>query len=232
MPQRIDALNGRIRHAAERRLQSDQFAEGGGEVRIEPPPSVPMPIGPSPAATAAPAPLLLPPGVRSVFHGLRRDAEDAVVRDALPTELGRVGFSEKNRPRDATAPSTGALSAAMLFSKSFEPNVARTPLVGSLIETGTPCRRAELVATQDGGLGIVRRVQRRVGRHGAEGIEARFQPLDPIEHRPHDLDRRDLLCADRRGQLDGRQVTKFFAFMVSVRRASTVSREKVRPAPA
>src|SRR5215470_12021535 len=40
-------------------------------IRTEPPPSVPIPIGPSPAATAAAAPPLEPPGVRMRFHGLR-----------------------------------------------------------------------------------------------------------------------------------------------------------------
>src|SRR5690606_23700265 len=40
-------------------------------MRIEPPPSVPMAYGTSPAATIAAAPQLEPPGVLSVFHGLR-----------------------------------------------------------------------------------------------------------------------------------------------------------------
>src|SRR4029453_7892715 len=40
-------------------------------IRIDPPPSVPMASGPSPAATAALAPPLEPPGVRSVFQGFR-----------------------------------------------------------------------------------------------------------------------------------------------------------------
>src|SRR5580704_7860064 len=39
--------------------------------RIEPPPSVPSAAGTKPAATLAAAPPLEPPGVRSVFHGLR-----------------------------------------------------------------------------------------------------------------------------------------------------------------
>jgi hypothetical protein len=38
---------------------------------MEPPPSVPTCSGPSPAAAAAEAPPLEPPGVRSRFHGLR-----------------------------------------------------------------------------------------------------------------------------------------------------------------
>ena len=37
--------------------------------RMDPPPSVPTARGPSPAATAAPAPPLDPPGVMSRFHG-------------------------------------------------------------------------------------------------------------------------------------------------------------------
>src|SRR5438067_1709064 len=41
-------------------------------LRIEPPPSLPCAIGASPAATAAAAPPLEPPGVRAVSHGLRQ----------------------------------------------------------------------------------------------------------------------------------------------------------------
>ncbi len=40
-------------------------------MRMEPPPSVPTASGPRPAATAAPAPPLEPPGVSAGFHGLR-----------------------------------------------------------------------------------------------------------------------------------------------------------------
>jgi|SRR5215813_7867000 hypothetical protein len=41
-------------------------------VRIDPPPSLPLPTGHSPAATAAAAPPLEPPDVRSRFHGFRQ----------------------------------------------------------------------------------------------------------------------------------------------------------------
>ena len=37
--------------------------------RMLPPMSVPRPSGEAPAASSAPSPPLLPPGVRSVFHG-------------------------------------------------------------------------------------------------------------------------------------------------------------------
>src|SRR5688572_17047897 len=45
-----------------------QKADG---IRMEPAPSEPCASGPSPAATAAPAPALEPPVVISVFQGLR-----------------------------------------------------------------------------------------------------------------------------------------------------------------
>ena len=40
-------------------------------IRIEPPPSPPIPIGTMPDATAAAVPPLDPPGVKAVRHGLR-----------------------------------------------------------------------------------------------------------------------------------------------------------------
>ncbi len=40
-------------------------------MRTEPPPSLPMANGVTPAATDAPDPALLPPGVNARFHGLR-----------------------------------------------------------------------------------------------------------------------------------------------------------------
>src|SRR6184192_245773 len=50
-------------------------------IRIEPPPSLPCAAGASPAATAAAAPPLEPPGVREVSHGLRQSpfSSDSVI---------------------------------------------------------------------------------------------------------------------------------------------------------
>ena len=50
------------------RPNSPQQALG---IRIEPPPSPPMPAGTRPAATAAAVPPLEPPGERVASHGLR-----------------------------------------------------------------------------------------------------------------------------------------------------------------
>ena len=58
--------------------KSPQHDDG---MRIEPPPSLPCASGARPAATAAAAPPLEPPGVRAVSHGLRQSpfSSDSVI---------------------------------------------------------------------------------------------------------------------------------------------------------
>jgi hypothetical protein len=85
-------------------------------MRVEPPPSLPCAIGTSPAATAAPDPPLDPPGVRSVFHGLRL----APWRGSL---TGRIPYSGRlvvptttnpaSRSRRTTCASWGATKSCM-----------------------------------------------------------------------------------------------------------------------
>jgi hypothetical protein len=59
-----------------------------------------------------------------------------------------------------------------------------------LSDSGTPC---------SGPIG-----SRCVGRHQAEGIQARIDRLDPGQQRGGELDRRELLVADERGDLERR----------------------------
>src|SRR6516225_9017959 len=73
--------------------------------RIEPPVSVPMPPRISPAATAAPVPLLLPAVKCSVFHGLRAGGAGRS-KDGPPSANSRVA----NLPI-STVPAAASLSA-------------------------------------------------------------------------------------------------------------------------
>ena len=71
-------------------------------IRIEPPPSEPWASGASPAATAAAAPPLEPPGVRSGSHGLRQipfrtDSVTAVVPNS-----GVFVFPSTTKPASRT----------------------------------------------------------------------------------------------------------------------------------
>src|SRR5262249_60153982 len=51
---------------------SPKRPQPGAGIRTDPPPSLPWASGASPAATAAAAPPLEPPGVRDASHGLRQ----------------------------------------------------------------------------------------------------------------------------------------------------------------
>ena len=78
-------------------------------MRIEPAPSVPWARGPSPAATAAPAPPDEAPEVRSSFHGLRQGGPRRLSQLSLWPKLGVLVFPSRTAPvaprRAATAPS-------------------------------------------------------------------------------------------------------------------------------
>src|SRR5262245_10060651 len=109
-------------------------------MRTEPPPSVPMASGPSPAATAAPAPPDEPPGVRSSFQGLRvTPFSGESVTPLWPySELvlwaNTMAPASRNRATAGASASTGVLSVSLLPIEAGQP-LTRT---SSLIDTGTP----------------------------------------------------------------------------------------------
>src|SRR5450432_2038893 len=112
--------------------------------RMEPPPSVPTASGPKPAATAATAPALLPPGVCDRLHGLRvvplsglspmlfKPNPEVVV---LPSSTAPC-----SRSRATAGASSGLGSRALVV---FEPRRVGRPRWASrsLTDTGTPSSR-------------------------------------------------------------------------------------------
>src|SRR5256714_9188395 len=139
------------------RRPSDRETKGAGEtrpreglrptspqqdagMRIDPPPSLPCATGQRPAASAAPAPPLEPPGVRSVSHGLRQspfssDSVIAIVPNSGVFVLPRITKPASRIRREAFASNVGTLPANALHEY-----VVRSPAVSfrSLIEIGTP----------------------------------------------------------------------------------------------
>src|SRR5262245_52663044 len=114
-----------------------QNADG---MRIDPAPSEPCAIGPSPAATAAPAPALDPPVVIAVFQGCRV----APVRGQSPSPFqpnsGVVVLPRMIAPASRSRRTNGASVSGTRCSKMNEPPIVRTPRVSdrSLIERGIP----------------------------------------------------------------------------------------------
>src|SRR5215475_15380611 len=80
-------------------------------IRIEPPPSVPMASGPIPAATAALAPPLDPPGVRSRFHGLRVIPNTRLWVAPIHPIIGVLVFPSWMAPAASSRSTMGAFSA-------------------------------------------------------------------------------------------------------------------------
>src|SRR5258705_279457 len=109
-------------------------------MRPEPRPSVPMAIGPRPAATAAPAPPDEPPGVRATFQGLRvMPFSGESVTPLWPySELvlwaKTIGPASRSRATAGASASAGALSVSLLPIEAGHPSTRTS----SLIETGTP----------------------------------------------------------------------------------------------
>src|SRR5438045_8494238 len=97
---------------------------------MEPPPSEPIAMGPSPAATAAPAPPLEPAEVRSRSQGLRVGPNSRLsVGDFQPNSEVLV-LPSTIAPASLSRAAIGASSCGTWCSYTREPEVARTPRGG------------------------------------------------------------------------------------------------------
>src|SRR5690606_19211789 len=96
-------------------------------MRIEPPPSVACAIGSMPAATAAAEPPLDPPGVCSVFQGLRVGPKRCGSVTGIRPNSDEFVFPSTTRPA-ARQRRTSSLSAAGMFcANSLEAYVVGAP---------------------------------------------------------------------------------------------------------
>src|SRR5438132_10163301 len=117
---------------------SPQNAAG---IRVDPPPSLAVQAGSKPAATAAADPPLLPPGVRSGFHGLRVVPHALVwVKQVIPNSGAAVlptgtAPAARRRARCTESAATGGRPL-----NSSEPNDVGIPAQSSrsLTPMGTP----------------------------------------------------------------------------------------------
>src|SRR5690242_8556138 len=110
-------------------------------MRLDPPPSVPTPIGANPAATAAAAPPLDPPQVRDRSHGLAVHPNSGASVKHLWPNSGVVVLPMRIAPAALSLATQGESAAGTLSASAKEPKVVRTPavLTRSLTANGTPC---------------------------------------------------------------------------------------------
>ena len=176
-------------------------------MRMEPPPSVPMASGPRPAATAALAPPLEPPGVRSRFHGLRvtpkrrlcvAPIQPIVGVFVLPSWIAPAASHPLHHRRGLGRDVVGVEARA----EGRPDALGEDEVLGG--ERDTVQRPEPGAALRQRALGRARVAHRLLGRQRHEGVERRVQALDAPEHGLHHLHRRDLLPPDGGGHLRGR----------------------------
>ena len=155
-------------------------------MRIDPPPSLPVAIGHRYAATAAAAPPLEPPGVRSSVPRVPpRLAQPVLAGANHPLAPVRSSFPRMIAPAPLTRSTTAASRSGTLSLNSSDPMVVLIPAVFdvSLIGMGQTVQRAQLVSPDHGGLRL------RCGLHsGVPGqqqvrVQLRVEPVDALRSR-------------------------------------------------
>ena len=111
-------------------------------MRMDPPPSLPVAKGHKYAATAAAAPPLDPPGVRSVFQGLHPVIPKLFSHVPTMPNSGTLVLPKMMPPAARTRSTTAESRSGIRSLNTTEPEVVRIPLViwVSLMGIGSPCR--------------------------------------------------------------------------------------------
>ena len=151
-------------------------------MRIEPAPSVPCASGPSPAATAAPAPPLERAGRAVELPRVARRRAEQVVGHVLVAQVRRVGLAEDDRAgrrsRSATAPSSGTLCSKNLRAEGGAQAGRRLQV---LDRDGHAVQRSERVAAGHRRFGRAGGVHRPLGVQCEEGVQRPVQPSMRLE---------------------------------------------------
>ncbi len=109
-------------------------------MRIEPPPSAAWAMGAIPAATAAPAPLEDPPGVRPGSQGLREIPRASLSVNGTVPNSEVVVLPSRTKPASWNRRTTGSDAVAGVREAPADPCVVGQPATStrSLIGSGTP----------------------------------------------------------------------------------------------
>ncbi len=155
---------------------------------------MPWASGMSPAASAAAAPPLDPPGVRSRFHGFRVAPFSSDSVNATVPNSGVFVFPRITKPASRSRRTTAVSKSGMLSANARLEYVVRMPAVGvrSLIAIGTPRNGAALA----GGVGRPRVVDRLFATNGDERVQLGIDPCDPLQVELGELDRGDVPLPD------------------------------------
>ena len=149
-------------------------------IRIEPPVSVPIASGTSPAATAAADPPLDPPGTRSRFHGLRVDPRVGVLGGDSPRELVRTG--EPDDDRSGAAQRTNGRGIGFGTEPGADLGTVRVVGAGDVEDLLHPDRHTvQQSAPATTFVEIARVAERSLAANFGERADPRIETIDAIE---------------------------------------------------
>ena len=152
--------------------------------RIEPPPSVPIASGAMPAASAALAPPLEPPGVRSRFQGLRVTPCSGLSVSTLWANSGRLVVPIGIAPAAFTRAVTVASRSGTTSTDGERAVAHRHAADRDIVLDGDrhAVQRAQRVAAHHRGLGGAGRVHGLLRPQHGEDVEHRLQALGARQH--------------------------------------------------
>ncbi len=144
-------------------------------------PSEPSAIAARPAATAAPLPPLLPPGVRSVSHGLRVAPNSSVSVNDQSIISGTVVLPRMTAPASRSLRTTSASSA---LAGPYASGAVRRHLacdVDVVLDRDRHAEQRQPLTVVEAGLRDDRLLTRGVGQHDAVGPQLWIQPRDAVQ---------------------------------------------------
>ena len=174
-------------------------------MRMLPPPSLPVAMGHSPAARAAAAPPLEPPGVWAMFHGLRHGSP--IMCSVVPRwpNSGVLVLPMMMPPAAFTRSTMMSSSSGTSSLNMREPRVVADALgrVEVLDGHGQAVERADRVAAGQGCFGVAGLGHGLVAADGEEGVELPVERLDAAEEELRHLHGGEVTLADALRQFPG-----------------------------
>ena len=174
--------------------------------RMDPPPSVPIDTGPSPAATATPEPPLDPPATRAVSHGFTASSATRLIARPYSPNSGVFVFPTMIAPaaRARFAHRSVDFGDVVLVEPRTERRANALRRDEVLDRQWDAVQGTDVFAAHDRVLGGARGVDRLVGGDRDHGVQCGFELFDPVERVLHQLHRGDLARDEHLSETPGR----------------------------
>ncbi len=182
---------------------SPQHAAG---MRLDPPPSVPTPIGPEPGSHRRRGAARRPAAGPREVPRVRGAPEQRRLGEAFMAEFRGRRLADEDRAGALQPRHRRRISRRDIVGQRYRAKGgAHAGRVDQILDRERHAvQRSQRIAARHGGFGRARRCPRLLGAHRDKGVEARLALRDAGEDALHYLDRRHRTPCDERGQLGRR----------------------------